>query len=377
MAAVGNVLIIGGGISGLTLAIALRRQGICSVDVIERRTDITSQAGIGMSLQANALRALASIGIADACAEAGFGSDGILLRQADGTLIASMPSEKLWGPDKPAQVGIARKRLHEVLIDGSEQSGVQLRLGVTDGTWIEDAAGVDVSFSDGSRATYDLVVGADGLNSRVRERLYPGFKYQFSGQVVWRGWAERPTPDTMMEQHMGGKVGAVGICPINAREAYIYIVDVLDGEPPRLDDPTLADQFRALLDGYGGKIALMRPTFTDPRKIDVRAMPWHVLPAPWHRGRVAVIGDAAHSLPPVLAQGAALGIEDAIVLADELGRDQDLESALRQFVSRRHARVSTTVANAVRLADAEVRHLPDIDVPGVMRATRTMLAQPL
>src|SRR5579862_6833835 len=166
----GRTLIIGGGISGLTLAIALRRVGI-EVEVAEIKHDLTQQSGVGLSLQGNCLAALARLGLADACLEQGMPSNFINLRRPDGELLARQPVIPMGGPDFPGTVGIARKALHAILLAAASAAGVVLRLGRSFESFTSDHAGVEVAFRDGSSGRYEMMVGADGVYSRTRAVL--------------------------------------------------------------------------------------------------------------------------------------------------------------------------------------------------------------
>jgi 2-polyprenyl-6-methoxyphenol hydroxylase-like FAD-dependent oxidoreductase len=173
----------------------------------------------------------------------------------------------------------------------------------------------------------------------------------------------------------GGPLGAVGFCPISEQDGYLYIVEAAP-DNPRLDTATLHLQMQARLTGYGGFVPEMAAQLTDPAKVSYRPLEWHLAPSPWFKNRVVVIGDAAHCNPPVLAQGAAMGIEDAVVLAQSLQASATIEAGLAAFMQRRFERARQVVETSVQLAQWEVDHKPGVDVPGVMAAIQAVLAEP-
>ncbi len=220
------------------------------------------------------------------------------------------------------------------------------------------------------------MVGADGLYSGTRAKLFPDCLPVATGQAAWRGACVRPAGVDVTHLYFGGRHGVVGINPVSPSLAYIYIVEnALDGA--RRAPATLHTQMREKLEGYGGLAAQLAATLDDPSKVSYRPLEWLLAPEPWSKGRVVLIGDAAHANPPVLAQGAAMGIEDAIVLAEEIATGEPIEPALARFAARRYDRVKYIVETSCQLAQWEVDHTPGVDVPAVMRAASTRLAEPI
>lgn len=370
-----RILIVGGGIAGLTAAAAFAHRG-AEVDLVERKSELADGGGIGLSLVANAMRALATIGAAEACVEAGIPADSLLICRPDGALVTEQPLPRIGGPQWPGATGIRRSEVHRILAEAALGNGTAVRCATTVSAWQDHADGIDVEFSDGSRSRYDLLVAADGLYSTTRVKVMPGVVPEFAGQVVWR--CPAPCPDDLVTTrlHLGGRHGVVGICPIASDLSYIYIVEAAHKHIMR-DEATLDAEMRAGLEGYGGMIAELAASVDRPEKVSFRPIEWLLAPRPWGRGRVIMIGDAVHSNPPVLAQGAAMGIEDAVVLAEEVtGSTGDLHGALARFMDRRYSRVGAVVTASCELARAEVEHRKDLDVPAIMRANSQLLAQP-
>ena len=141
------MLIVGGGISGLTLGIALRRTGI-EVEIVETKQDLRQQAGVGLSLQGNCIAALARIGVANACLEKGMPNSYINLRRPDGALLASQPIIPMGGPEFPGTAGILRNDLHAILLAAASEAGVKMRMGLSFKSFDSDQSGVEVEFTD-------------------------------------------------------------------------------------------------------------------------------------------------------------------------------------------------------------------------------------
>ena len=185
------------------------------------------------------------------------------------------------------------------------------------------------------RADADIVVGADGIRSAVRQSLFPEHAPEPTGELVCRAKVIGvDMRDTAMVR--GGAVGTVGFTPIGNREGYVYIVDRAANMPGR-DPAERQARFRERVAGYTGWVAdFVQKASPAANDIDWRVLEIVQLPPPWYRGRAIVIGDAAHAGPPTLAQGAAMGIEDAVVLAECLDATGDFEAAFAAFMRRRY-----------------------------------------
>ncbi len=373
--AVDNVLIVGAGMSGLTLGVALKRAGI-GCEIVEIRPNLT-EPGTGISLQGPALRALQSVGMADGCIRRGFGYSFFKACDALGNVTGTVELPRLLGPDYPATVGIMRQWVHEVLGEGLAALDVPVRLATTVATLAQDDTGVDVAFSDGRHARYDLVVGADGANSTIREIAF-GSQVQphYTGQMNWRATVSRP-PDVQGRYSYFGPTNKSGFNPISDSQMYIY---ALQNEPirPRWADAELPGRLRDLLAEFGGALGRARDEIVTPEQIICRPVTSLILPPPWHRGRLVVIGDAAHATTPQLASGASIAIEDAVVLARLLAGDAPLAAALEEFTRRRYDRCRMIVENSELLGEWEKNPgAPDQDVVGVVAKSYRALAQPV
>jgi len=371
-----RVLVVGGGISGLTLGIALRQRGI-DVDLVELRPDLSQQAGVGLSLQGNSVAALARIGVAERCIRSGVAANHIVLHRPDGPVLANQSIILMGGPEFPGTVGISRNALHGILLDAAQTARVNVRMGATVESFTSDSSGVAVRLTGGSEGRYDLMVGADGAYSGIRAKLLPGLKPAPCGQAVWRAGVPRPAETITTELYVGGRFGMVGICPISVDKAYIYIVEAADADT-RYPESELAAIMRDKLASYTA--AHIRQCVAElPHAVGIsyRPLEWLLVPEPWHRGRVLLIGDAAHCNPPVLAQGAAMGIEDAVVLAELLSADDSVEVSLERFNRRRFPRASLVVNNSVQLCEWEVKHaVGPQEIGRLMTESQHALSQP-
>jgi 2-polyprenyl-6-methoxyphenol hydroxylase-like FAD-dependent oxidoreductase len=373
MAAIGNVLIVGGGIAGMTLAIALERSGL-RAEIVELNRD-WSVLGVGISLQGPALRALRMVGVLDACISQGFGYSHFKACNAAGEVTGTVQLPRLNGPDYPGAIGIMRQAVHSVLQAAVASARVPVRLGTTIASLDQQHDRVVVRFADGTQGSYDLVVGADGANSKVRNLVFGNAGPQYTGQAVWRATVRRP-PEVQGRYSFFGPRNKAGFNPVSDTEMYVYLVQNLP-DFVRLADDRLPEVMREQLTDFGGLVAAARDEIVDPRHIVYRSITSYLLPAPWHRNRVALIGDAAHTATPHMAAGAGLAIEDSVVLAQLLQSESSLPVALETFVTRRYARCRMVVENSFRLGAWEKNPgAPDADPVGVLDASLKALAQP-
>ena len=371
-----KVLVVGGGIAGLTLAIALRRRGI-DADIVELQPQ-WNVLGVGLSLTGPALRALKTIGLIDQCVGAGFGWDRIVFADAAGRQFGSLNMPRLCGPDHPATVAIARPALHDVLFRSAHELGVSIALGTTVSSLKQSSDAVEVEFSDGKRAAYDFVVGCDGIRSTVRSLAFSDVpEASFTGLAVWRANMPRHKDVDCMQMFYGSSTKA-GVNPHSRDEMFLFLVQPIRDTrrlPPDQMDALLREQ---LVEFSGDVMSYARECIDDPLDVDYRPMDAFLLPPPWHRGRVVVIGDAAHTTTPHLATGAGIAIEDAVVLAELLASDLAVAELFDRFMSRRFARCRLVVETAVKLGEME----KDTTIPiqahfDLMSATFRQLAGPI
>ena len=362
MSAVKRILVVGGGIGGLSAAIALRQSGF-DVDVVEKNP-AWDVYGVGIIQPSNALRALDKIGLAREAVEQGSPIYGGRLFLTDGkTMIAEteMPPSGVDG--LPPGNGITRPRLHQILRRHTLESGADVRTGVTLTQLNDRGNGVEVEFTDGEHGDYDLIVGADGLYSQVRDMVFedaPQPKY--TGQLCWR--YNLPRIDGLDRIWMfRGPNGSAGFVPIGKDVMYMLTTDRPPADLP-LSSPRdgLAALYRKRLSPFGGIVAEHREMVVDDDAVVVRPLENVLVPPPWHRGRVVLIGDAAHATTPHCGQGAAQAVEDAVVLAEELATERPLAQALEAFVGRRFERCKVIVEGSEAIGAWEQDNTLPIDV---------------
>ncbi|SDH32716.1 FAD-dependent oxidoreductase [Pseudomonas panipatensis] len=374
MNAVSNVLIVGGGIGGLCAAIALRRKGI-EVDLVELKTEWTVY-GVGIIQQSNVVREMAHLGLLDAYLGAAYAFEDVAIYTTEGVPLARIPGQRLAGPEYPANVGISRRALHKVLSETAIALGVGVRLGLSVERLEQDASGVAVLFTDGSRGRYGLVVGADGLFSKVRGLLF-GDKYQprFTGQSVWRYNFPRAAQIDHLANYQGPS-GNAGLVPLADDLMYLFTTSYEPGNP-WMDEASLAAELRQRLAGFGGLIGELREQITDSTQVVYKPLEAVFVDEPWYRGRVLLIGDAAHATTPHLGQGAGMAIEDAVVLSEELTAGGSLDEQLRRFMARRFERCKFISDSSLLAGEKEIQRAHDFDRIGLVKRMLEVTAQPI
>jgi len=375
MGAVSNVLIVGAGPAGLSSAIALRRAGI-DVELVERfpsRDVPGSELMVGGSF----LRALDTLQVAERCVEVGIALETTRLCAADGQLLAEVPMPSVARGELPRAAGITRNHLLDILLDTAEALGSIVRHGTTI-KGIENGAGeIGVTFSDGRSGSYDLVVGADGVHSMVRSLTMPDAPQpRYTGQSVWRACVPR-TGDPMLAVFFGSHNKAGFITVSDALE-YVFCV-VNAPNPERLPEERFPELMQQVLAEYGGPIGQVREQIRDRGQIYYSGLVSLILPVPWHRGRVLLIGDAAHACTPHLAYGAGIAVEDGVVLGEVLCMYDDLPSALEAFMRRRYERCRMVVDNSLQIGEWEQDAAPRTSrlSAGLTERSWAVLAEPI
>ncbi|MBB3674768.1 FAD-dependent monooxygenase [Modestobacter versicolor] len=375
MTAVQKVLVIGAGAAGLTASALLADAGV-QVDLVEAKPEV-SALGSGITLQANALRVLREVGILDQCLVEGADSTQLRLRAPDpqATVLATMGAEGRGPTDLPNAIGMYRPALAGLLTERALELGVRFRFATTVAQLDQDDDGVDVTLDDGSVRRYDLVVAADGVRSATRAQLGIDLETRPLGMGIWRVFAPRPADVPTGELYYGGHCYIAGYTPTSADRLYAFLVEDAQDRSQVTPEEKVAI-VRELASHYSGPWDEIRESITDPDAIHYTQFEEHLLPAPWNRGRVVVIGDAAHVCPPTFAQGAALALEDALVLTELLRAATTVDDELwDQFHARRLPRVQAVVEGSVTLARWQLEHVQG-DLPGLMGGVQAVIAQP-
>lgn len=369
-----RALIVGGGIGGLCTASAFCDAGI-AVDLVEIKK-VWTVYGVGIIQQSNVVRTMAQLGLVDKYLSASFPFETVGIYNPVGMRVATIPGARLAGPEYPANLGVARSALHQVLTSTALEKGTNVRLGVTVTGFEQTADNVTVNFTDGTSSVYDVVIGADGVYSKVRELIFPDApRVTLTGQSVWRHNFKRPADMTELISFVGGKCSA-GLCPLSDELMYMFVTSYEPGNP-KFPEEELPALMRERLEGIGGIIAELREQITDPKAVVYRPMEYLMLPEPWFKGRVILIGDAAHTTTPHLGQGAGMAIEDAVVITDELKRTDDVNAAFTAFMKRRFARCEFIVRESVQVGAAEIAQDHNADRAAQVRKMLEFVAQPI
>ncbi|GAA1913225.1 FAD-dependent oxidoreductase [Streptomyces durmitorensis] len=373
-----TVLVIGGGAAGSAATILLRRAGI-AVDLIEAKDDWNATAGSGITLQGNALRVLRELGVWEHVEKSGYGFGAVGITAPDGTVLHVAEDLRTGGDDLPATVGMQRPQLQRILIDAVRTSGARVRLGVRAESLAQSADkggdGVTVRFSDGTASRYDLVIAADGLGSTTRAAIGITDRPEPTGMAIWRIAAPRPAGVTRTDLAYGGPAYIAGYCPTSESTLYAYVVEA-SRDRASIPADSYADEMRGLAAHYGGHWPEITAHITDPAQVNYTWFDRMLVEGSWHRGRVVLVGDAAHCCPPTLAQGAALSMEDAWVLTQMLTAADTWDDALFQaYYERRMHRVRPVVEASVQIGQWQLDGVRDADVPGLMGRTMTMLRE--
>lgn len=359
-----KVLIAGGGIGGLATAISLRRQGVDLV-VLEQARELR-EVGAGITLWINAMRALRKLGLAEAVADAGVpASDGVVRTWRGRALTRSIGGE-LSARYGEVVVAMHRADLQRVLL-GAVGPGV-IKLGHRATGFEQHADSVTVRLADGGREHGDVLVGADGIWSRVRAQLHGDERPRYAGYTVWRGVIPFAHDGKMLESW--GRGTRFGVVPIGSGRVY-WFATANAPEGSHAEGGHKQELLRRFKEWHDPIPEVLERT---PESAILRDDLYERKPLKrWGQGRVTLLGDAAHPMTPNLGQGACQAIEDAVVLARYLAQEPDVVAALRGYEARRIKRTRAIVAEsrrfgriaqlenplAVRMRDALISRVPD------------------
>ncbi|NJP31952.1 FAD-dependent monooxygenase [Micromonospora thermarum] len=346
----GRVLVVGAGIAGLAVANALHRYGLDAV-VVDRLTG-PPDAGLALNLPANGVRALGALGFADAVDQLGEPVRRREYRNARGKLLFAVDEAAFWG-DGAGSRCVRRADLHAMLASGVPAETVRWDTPVDDLRLVDDKALVG---DEG----WDFVVGADGVRSAVRAAAF-GQQPLRSGLLSAASWRfMAPNPGVECWTVWSGSTGTLLLIPAGDNEVYGYASATrggATGSGPAWLTTTFAEfpsPVRTVVAHVAGGAGVLYHSPVEEVRIPR-----------WSKGRVVLIGDAAHATAPVWAQGGALAVEDALVLAELLSTETDWTSIGVRYELRRRPRVEHVQAMTDRLSHAArlPAWLRDIVVP--------------
>ena len=330
-----RALVIGGGIGGLAAAVALRRAGH-EVTVFEQAPAFR-EVGAGLAVSANALKALDALGLRERAAARGALARRLLLRTSSGLVLSDFRLEA--GQES---VGIHRAALLEILAAAAREQTVEFGMRCTGVA--QDPLGVTATFADGSSARGDFLIGADGINSVTRASILGASKPRYAGYVGWRAVtpleAALRTPDVFWETW--GRGLRFGCVEIGGGRAYWFVAETVPKPAAAPPSGSATARLRRLVAGWHEPIeAIVASTADDG--VSRTAIYDRRPTRRWGRGRVTLLGDAAHAMTPNLGQGASQALEDAAVLGRVAEDASDVPAMLRLYEQRRVKRANTIV----------------------------------
>lgn len=372
---ISKILVVGGGVSGMAAALQLRRLG-ATVELIEIDPNWQSYRA-GISINGALLRALRSMGLLDEFLKAGFVADNVDLLSSEDQRTGQIRTPRIAGDDIPGGGAVMRPLLAKLLADKAIKEGVVIRVGCTY-KWIRQGAdGVDVELTNGSKQRYDLLVAADGVQSTVRDIIFPDApRPRHFGQGTWRAILPRPADIQRTTLWIGPNFKG-GFDPVSQDKMYMFLNEIRsESEVVAPEDylPTLKNLLSQCPSPRMRRLANELNGSSCPIYKPIELL---LVPKPWFVGRVVLIGDAAHATTPHLGAGACMGIEDAIVLAEELGSKPSEDEALEGFQARRWARCSLIHENSLRLGEIEIENGDRHEHARIMQESFMALAAPI
>jgi 2-polyprenyl-6-methoxyphenol hydroxylase-like FAD-dependent oxidoreductase len=333
-----KVIIIGGGIGGVTAAIALKRAGM-DVTVFERAEEIR-EVGSGLPLWTNALRALHTIGLSDELEQLGVQVTSVSVSTWRGDTLTDTKNDKYLKRLGTITIVVHRAELLALLLKTLGEDRVQLGMNCVGFT--QDETGVCARFEGGQEVQGDVLIGADGIHSVIRTQLFGLIKPGYVGYTCWRGLAH--TTRTGLETWAWGKGCQFGITPMSQARAYWFVQKYApEGEKDKPGGKK-SEILELFHDWHDPIPAVIEATAeTDILRNDIYELK-HL--RQWSQGRVTLLGDAAHAMTPNLGQGACQAIEDAVALGACLKESTDIASSLKLYEKRRVTRAN----NITRLA---------------------------
>ncbi len=330
-----KILIVGGGIGGLTLAACLKKRGI-QATVIEKCPEWKT-IGYVLGLFPNGLSILRYLGVHQTLIEKGKILNHYTIRNIQDHDMWGFPFSEL-GSDLPA-IETERSTLHFTLVDLNKDTDI--RMNTTLAHFTEDVLGVDVVLSDGTKDRYDLVVAADGIGSSIRKEIAPKIEPAYTGLTFWLVWMPRPegVPDEVV-QYIGRKK-FFSIFPSKKPEHATAAFFGVSAREHSYTDPQMA--LKEIEKDFKGK----NPVIDEILKHfpNNSAEIFHhdddeVKHGLWYKNRIVLLGDAVHALSPILGMGASTAMEDAYVLAEEIAQNDSIDQALFAYWKRRYKRIA-------------------------------------
>jgi len=328
-----RILIVGGGISGLTLAGLLQQRGFRPT-LVERIPEY-GEVGYVIVLWPSGSRILKGLGVYEDLLEAGLPFSQYNVWNEGGEMLRSysvLPVTEKYGP----MISIYRPELINVLKKAVNPDYVRMNTHVEEIEQTNDE--VYVTFSDGTEGTYDLVIGSDGVNSQTRRQVFGEVPLTFSGMRGWSFWVDSGLSESNQIAEYWGTGKFLGIWPTKGRLSVFTSVRSQEGIPDPLE--SRIESIREHFKGFNGVVPDILSNLGDPSLIYHNDY-YDLKMDNWHKGRVVLIGDSAHAILPTAGGGVSMAMEDAAVMADELCRADTkyISHAFEAYMSRRRTRV--------------------------------------
>jgi 2-polyprenyl-6-methoxyphenol hydroxylase-like FAD-dependent oxidoreductase len=374
---VDDVLVVGGGIAGLSAAIALGSRGEC-VTVVECENEAT---GAAIAFQYRPVYALQELGILDevirhgsAIAAQGARSTPVYDGEGRRQPVRTAVLDDGW--TLPVHVSIYRPVLSAIMQEAARRHGAEVMIDQSYRSVVQHDDRVEVELTTGERRRFDLVIAADGIYSGLRERFFPEAGWPtYTGSMSFRA----VFTDAPEDWHSGLHVVDGGVVRTTMLPGRLFYLAMPNHTERRHVGQAEARQImRTVLRSYQGSQLFKEVTerLTDDIRVLVAPFEWILVPPPWHRGRVVLVGDAAHATAPTIGSAGGMAVEDAVVLAQELSRDDEVESAVAAYTARRQDRAKLVVETSVAVMRGEQEHRPDHEWATMRASAFQKLAEP-
>ena len=329
-----EVLVVGAGISGLAASAFLERKGY-DVTVIERSKKLRP-FGYTVILFPNGLRVLKELGVSKRIEEKGAKIPGIKIKNSADKTAINLSFNDIERAEGPV-IDVGREELHKALRSANKKT--KLKMGTTIKSLKQNKKSVLVTFSNGERKRFDFVIGADGINSQIRQIMHPTARKDYSGFTFWVFWSPHifNFPRNVVAQ-LGKRKGVIFFPSKSNRKITVFFT--LPAKRHSVENPK--ENVKFLKEHYGdmkGMVSKVLPAIEqnkvemyhhDDEEEHLRS---------WYKGRVLLLGDAAHALSPITGMGASMALEDAYVLFEELSNNKNVHEAFRSYVKRRRLRI--------------------------------------
>ncbi|SLK11679.1 FAD-dependent monooxygenase [Novosphingobium mathurense] len=368
-----SALVVGGGIGGMATAISLAERGV-KVDLIDLDPEWRVY-GAGITITGPTLRAYRRLGLLEPIKQAGAITNKTHLYRYDGTLLQTL-DEPVIEEGLPATGGIMRPVLHRIMQKRVRELEIPVRLGLTVTALEEDGTGVDVTFSDGTKGQFDLVVGADSVFSCVRDFAFPHMAPAVpTGQGCWRISIRKP-PGLDAGEFFLGHDNPCGITACSPDDVYMWMLTEHEEREEFMTDEELYTTLKGLLAEFGGNAGWIRDHMTREDWINYRPLAAALQPRPWYNGHMVLVGDAVHATTPHLASGAGMAVESGIVLAEELAKADTVQEGLQAYEDRRFDRCRDVIESSIGIGQLQLNHRPPEEHAALLEGALHRLNQP-